>query len=64
MCKVNLSGVSVQQRLHGHTERIHSLAWQPSRKAYDLATIFFFLGGGGGSGDICLTAANSLVILL
>lgn len=33
VCKANLSGVFVQQRLHGHTERIHSLAWQPSRKA-------------------------------
>ncbi|KAF9926014.1 Gem-associated protein 5 [Linnemannia zychae] len=29
MCKISLTGVSVQQRLHGHTERIHSLAWQP-----------------------------------
>jgi WD40 repeat protein len=32
VCKANLAGVFVQQRLHGHTERIHSLAWQPSRK--------------------------------
>ncbi|KAF9154729.1 Gem-associated protein 5 [Linnemannia schmuckeri] len=31
VCKANLSGVFVQQRLHGHTERIHSLAWQPSQ---------------------------------
>lgn len=36
VCKANLSGVFVQQRLHGHTERIHSLAWQPSRKARNL----------------------------
>ncbi|KAF8942864.1 Gem-associated protein 5 [Haplosporangium gracile] len=31
VCKANLSGVFVQQRLHGHNERIHSLAWQPSQ---------------------------------
>ncbi|KAG0375116.1 Gem-associated protein 5 [Mortierella sp. AD032] len=31
VCKVNLAGVFVQQRLHGHTERIQSLAWQPSQ---------------------------------
>ncbi|KAF9905884.1 Gem-associated protein 5 [Linnemannia zychae] len=31
VCKANLAGVFVQQRLHGHTERIHSLAWQPSQ---------------------------------
>lgn len=42
VCKANLSGVFVQQRLHGHTERIHSLAWQPSRKTYDLATTLFW----------------------
>ncbi|KAF9094907.1 Gem-associated protein 5 [Mortierella sp. GBA35] len=31
VCKVSLAGVFVQQRLHGHTERIHGLAWQPSQ---------------------------------
>lgn len=41
VCKANFSGVFVQQRLHGHTERIHSLAWQPSRKARSLITPCF-----------------------
>ncbi|KAK5816362.1 hypothetical protein F5H01DRAFT_340652 [Linnemannia elongata] len=46
VCKANLSGVFVQQRLHGHTERIHSLAWQPSQfQGQDYTSL------ASGSGD-------------
>ncbi|KAF9961148.1 adenylate kinase [Mortierella alpina] len=30
LCQVNMSGITVQSRLHGHTDKIQSLAWQPS----------------------------------
>ncbi|CAO3572045.1 unnamed protein product [Mortierella alpina] len=30
LCQVNMSGISVHSRLHGHTDKIQSLAWQPS----------------------------------
>ncbi|KAF9541572.1 Gem-associated protein 5 [Mortierella hygrophila] len=46
VCKTDLSGVFVQQRLHGHTERIHSLAWQPSQfQGQDYTSL------ASGSGD-------------
>ncbi|KAG9068906.1 Gem-associated protein 5 [Linnemannia hyalina] len=46
VCKANLSGVFVQQRLHGHTERIHSLSWQPSQfRGQDYTSL------ASGSGD-------------
>ncbi|KAF9126729.1 Gem-associated protein 5 [Mortierella sp. 14UC] len=46
VCKVSLAGVFVQQRLHGHTERIHSLAWQPSQFQNQDYTLL-----ASGSGD-------------
>ncbi|KAG0254161.1 Gem-associated protein 5 [Mortierella polycephala] len=30
VCRVNMSNIAVLTRLHGHSNKIHSLAWQPS----------------------------------
>ncbi|KAG0211351.1 Gem-associated protein 5 [Mortierella sp. GBA30] len=30
MCQVNMSCITILSRLHGHTDKIQSLAWQPS----------------------------------